>query len=82
MSALASIVDTDALFEMLWTASVAGLGLTAVFGVAIFGSARALDANRSGRAGETAMFTALGVVAFLVVVAAIVYAIVLMVKPG
>jgi hypothetical protein len=75
---LASIVDTDALLEMLWTASVAGIGVTAAFGVAIVGAARAVDASRSGRPVDVALFVLMGVVALAVVSAAIVFGIVVM----
>jgi hypothetical protein len=75
---LASIVDTDALLEMLWTASLAGVGVTGVFGLAILGATRAADASRAGRPVDAALFGLMGVAAFAVVVAAIVFAIVVM----
>jgi hypothetical protein len=75
---VASIVDTDALLEMLWTASLAGVGVTAVFGVAIVGATRAVDASRAGRPVDAALFGFMGAAALAVVVAAIVFAIVVM----
>ena len=78
MGPLASIVDTDALLEMLWTASLAGIGVTAVFGVAIVGATRAVEASRSGRTLDAALFAVVGAVAVAVVGAAIVFGIVVM----
>ena len=45
---IASIVDTDALLEVIGVSIVAGIGLTAVYGVAIVGATRAVDLGRRG----------------------------------
>lgn len=79
MSPPATIVDTGALLEMLWTATLAGLGVTAAFGLAILGSTRAVDMSRLGRSGQATLYGALGALALLFVVAAVVFAIFVMV---
>ncbi len=46
---IASIVDTQALLEVIWVSLVAGIGVTAVYGVAIVGASRAVDAGAARR---------------------------------
>jgi hypothetical protein len=77
---LSAIVDKDALVKMLWTASLAGIGVTAAFGVAIVGAARAVDAGRDGRPIDAALFGLLGAFALAVVGGAIAYGIVVMIE--
>jgi hypothetical protein len=77
---LAEIVDTDALLEMLWTATLAGLGVTAAYGIAIAGGSRALDLGRAGRTGEAILLGIVGAIGFAVVVAAIVFGVIVMVN--
>jgi hypothetical protein len=79
VSGLATVVDTDALLEMLWTATLAGLGVTAAFGLAILGSTRAVDMSRAGRPGEATLYGAMGALAFVAVIAAVVFAIIVMI---
>ena len=72
---IASIVDTDALLEVIGVSIVAGIGLTAVYGVAIVGATRAVDLGRGGATAGAVFFGALGIVAMAVVLAAIVFGI-------
>jgi hypothetical protein len=67
---IASIVDTDALLEVIWVSLVAGIGLTAVFGVAIVGTSRAVDSGRTGHRAGAVAYGALGLVALAVVIVA------------
>jgi hypothetical protein len=73
-----SVVDGDALLEVLWSALAAGIGVTAVFGVAIYGFTRAVDLGRDGRTPEAAVVGALGLIALALVAAALVFGIVVM----
>jgi hypothetical protein len=73
---IASIVDTHDLLEVIWVSIVAGIGLTAVYGVAIVGATRAADLGRRGETPGAVLFGALGIAAMLLVVAAIVFGIV------
>ena len=57
---IASIVDTDALLTVVWASLLAGIGVTAAYGLAILGGVRAIELGRSGRAGEAAIFAAGG----------------------
>ena len=75
---IGSIVDTGALLKLLWTASVAGVGVTAVFAGGIVGATRALDLSRDRRPAEAAIMGVLGAVSLAVVAGAIAYGIVVM----
>jgi hypothetical protein len=72
---IASIVDTHDLLEVIWVSIVAGIGLTAVYGVAIVGATRAVDLGRRGATVSAVIFGALGIAALAVVLAAIVFGI-------
>ena len=78
MSLLGSVVDGDALLKVLWSSLLAGIGVTAVFAVAILGGTRAADASRTGRPAAAAVFGALALAALAAVGAAVVLGIVVM----
>ena len=81
MSALAplgTVVDWDALKEMLWTASLAGVGVTCIYAIAILGATRAIDASREGRLAEAVIFGVVGAAALAGVGAAVVFGIIVM----
>ena len=79
---LGSVVDGDALLQVLWASLVAGVGVTGAFGVALLGTVRALDLGRHGRPVEAAIFAVVGLVALAVVLAALVFGIVVMTHKG
>jgi uncharacterized membrane protein len=78
MSVLATIVDGDALLELVWVGAAAGVGVPAAFAVALFGVTRAADLSRDGRVVEATLYGVLAVVALVVVTAAVVFGIVVM----
>ena len=71
----AAVVDTGALIEVIWVSLVAGIGVTAVFSIALLGATRSAEARRAGRSGSAAGFGALGALAGLVLVAGVAYAV-------
>jgi hypothetical protein len=73
-----AIIDTGDLVELAWTSAAAGIGVTAAFGAAILGAARAMDYGREGRPIEAVAYGALGVVATAVVAGAIVFGLLVM----
>jgi hypothetical protein len=75
---IASVVDVDALLEVVWVSFVAGIGVTAAWAAAILGTTRWVDFSRSGRTGEAVLFGLVAVVGFVVVLAAVVFGIVVM----
>ena len=72
---LATIVDVHALWQTIWTAAVAGIGVSIVFSIAVFGATRSLDARRTGGGG--AAFATLALLGVAGTIGAIVYGIVL-----
>jgi hypothetical protein len=75
---LGSVVDGHALVQMLWTATLAGVGVTGIFAIAIHGATRAVDASRDGRPVEAAIFGIVGAIALAAVGAAVVLGIIVM----
>ena len=69
-------VDFHGLFEVVWVSFVAGIGVTVLFSVAIYGFGRADEARR---AGETTFgYVTLAVVALVVFGAAVVFGVAVM----
>ena len=75
---IATVVDWDALLQVIWVSLVAGVGVTAAWGFALLGSTRALEVGREGRVAEAAVYAVVGVAGFVAVVAAIVFGIVIL----
>jgi hypothetical protein len=71
-------VDWDALWEVVWSSIVAGIGVTVIFGVAIVGVTRAVDLRRSGHGVASVAAGVVGFAALAVVAAAVVFGIVVM----
>ncbi|MFL5871189.1 MAG: hypothetical protein ACJ75R_08905 [Solirubrobacterales bacterium] len=75
---LATIVDTDALWQTVLGAAAAGLGTILVFSFAILGVSRFMEANREGRGGEAILFGTLAVLGLLLTGAAVVIGVIVM----
>ena len=78
MTMAATIVQTGDLVKTVVASLVAGVGVTAIFSVAIWGGARFADLNRSGRPLAAGAAAALGVLALLATVAAVAFGIAVM----
>jgi hypothetical protein len=74
---LATVVDTNALFDVIWASLAAGVGGTAAFSVALVGATRFSDMRREGRGVQAVMFGVLGVVSLALCLGAVVYGIVI-----
>jgi hypothetical protein len=72
------VVDFHALGEVVWVSLVAGVGVTVLFSVVVFGAGKAGEARRGGQGGQAAVFSALAVLAMLVFLAAVVLAVTVM----
>jgi hypothetical protein len=77
---IASIVDTDALLQVIWVSLIAGVGVPSCFALAILGSTRAIEFGRNGRPAEAAVFAIVGVLGLAVVIASIVFGILTLVN--
>jgi len=75
---MATIVQTGDLVKTVIASVVAGVGVTAIFSVAIWGGARFVDLNRSGRPAAAAVAAAFGLLALTGTVAAVVVGMVVM----
>ena len=75
---IATIVDWDALLQVVWVSLVAGVGVTEAWGFALLGTTRALESGRDGRVGGAVAYATVGLIGFATVVAAIVFGIVIL----
>jgi len=75
---MATIVESKELVETVIASLVAGVGITAVFSVAIWGGARFADLSRDGRPLAAGAVAALGALALATTVVAVVFGIVVM----
>jgi uncharacterized iron-regulated membrane protein len=75
---VATIVETRDLLQTVIASLVAGVGVTAVFSVAIWGGVRFVDLSRGGRTLAAGAAAVLGAMALLVTFAAVVIGIVVM----
>ena len=75
---IATAVDWDAIVQVIWVSLAAGVGLTAAWGFALLGSARAVQFGREGRLPVAVIYAAVGAAGFLAVVGAIVFGIVIL----
>jgi hypothetical protein len=79
MSAVAgSIVDTKALLQTVGYSLAAGIGVTFIFSIAIFGVARFAEMGREGRSASAVAFGGLALLAIAAFAAAIVLGIIVM----
>ncbi|HKZ12393.1 MAG TPA: hypothetical protein VJL81_00965 [Solirubrobacterales bacterium] len=78
MSTLATIVETKDLVQTVVYATVAGIGVTAIFSVAIWGAARFTDLSQEERRLEAGFAALAAGVALLAVLAAIVIGVIVM----
>ena len=74
----ATIVETRELVQTVVYATVAGIGVTAIFSVAIWGAARFTDLSQEERRLEAGFAAVAGGVALLAVLAAVVVGVIVM----
>jgi hypothetical protein len=77
---LASLVDTKALLQSVVASVVAGIGITAVFAIMIFGVTRSANLLRDDRPALATAAGVLAAVALVVCIGGIVLGIVVMTK--
>jgi hypothetical protein len=75
---IATIVDWDALLQVIWVSLLAGVGVTGAYGFALLGYNRALESGRDGRLGGAVSYAVVGVVGFAIVAGAIIFGIVIL----
>jgi hypothetical protein len=72
------VVDWGALLQVVWTALLGGIGVTALFAVAILGGTRAMDRRQDGNTAAAGGYGVLTAVALAAVAVAVVLGIVVM----
>jgi hypothetical protein len=75
---LATVVDTEALWQTIVYALVSAVGVTAIFAIAIRGVARFGDYNRDGRSVSASLWGAMAILGFVATAAAIVVGVIVM----
>ena len=71
-------IDFHALGEVVWVSLVAGVGVTVLFSLVIFGADKAGDARRSGQDGQALAYGVLAVAAMVVFSAAVIFGVIVM----
>lgn len=74
---LAQIVDLQTLWQAIWSAAVAGIGVSVVFAFTVVGVTRSGDMRRDQRMGASLAYGLLAVAGMLATAGSVVYAIVL-----
>lgn len=75
---IAVIVDSGDLLETIVASLVAGIGLTTVFSIAIWGAARYIDFSVAERRGAALGAALVGIVAFVATLGAVAFGLVVM----
>jgi len=74
---LATVVDFDALWQTIWTAAAAGIGVVAIYSLAVLGASMSLDMRSEGRGGASLFYGLLALLGGVGMLAAIAWGIVL-----
>jgi hypothetical protein len=72
MRTLATIIDTKSLIKVVWVSFVGGVGLSAVFALAIVGTTRFGDRRREGQTALATVYAVLAAVSLAAIAAALV----------
>jgi hypothetical protein len=72
------VVDWGELLNVVWTALVGGIGVTAAFAIALYGAVRATDAQRSGATVLAVGYWTLMLLAGAAVVASVAFGVIVM----
>ena len=76
---IATVVDWDAILQVVWVSLLSGVGVTAAWAFALLGWTRALEYGRDGRTGEAVIYGAVGVMGLGVVLGAVVFGILVLI---
>lgn len=74
-----AVVDVGALLETVLAATVAGLGVTITFSLAILGASGSVDARRNGQRLQAVAYAALAVLGVVATLAAIGFGLAIMI---
>ena len=71
-------IDFHALGQVIWVSLAAGIGVTVLFSVVIWGAEKAGDARRAGEDGQALAYGALAIGAMVVFGAAVIIGVIVM----
>ncbi|HEX8105048.1 MAG TPA: hypothetical protein VF533_20680 [Solirubrobacteraceae bacterium] len=60
---MGAVLDAGSLVEVVWVSLVAGIGVTAIYSLALYGGARSAELRRRGQGRAAAAVGAVGVIA-------------------
>jgi hypothetical protein len=66
-------IDAGQIAEVIWVSLLAGVGITGAYSLVVLGSARSLQARRSGRAFASVAYAGLAAVVFCLFAGAVIY---------
>lgn len=75
---LATIVETQDLLETVAASLIAGVGVTIVYSIAVYGATRFVDLSRDERPLAAGAAAAIALLAFLASIAAVVFGLIVM----
>jgi hypothetical protein len=75
---IATVVDWDALGQVVWVSLLSGVGVTAAWAFALLGWTRALEYGRERRTGEAVVYGVIGVAGLTIVLGAVVLGILIL----
>ena len=75
---LATVVDWGDVVQVVWSALLAGLGVTFAFSLTLVGATRAVDLRRDGHPTMASLFVLLMILGLAATAAAIVFGVVVM----
>jgi hypothetical protein len=70
--------DAAALLELVWAAPLSAVAVTIAWGLVVWGSTRAADARRAGRAGLATLHLAVAAIGGALFTAAVVFGLIIM----
>ncbi len=76
---IGAIVDTEALGRVILYALIAGVGITLVYSIAVYGATRSTDMRRAGSPTAATFFAVLGAAGMAATIAALAYGVYLVV---
>lgn len=76
---IATVVDWDAILQVIWVSLLAGVGVTAAWAFALLGASRSIEHGRDGSGGAAVAYALLGIAGLATVIGAIVFGIVILI---
>lgn len=77
MTVLSTVVDVDTLWQTIWSAALAGVGVSVIFAMTVLGITRSTDHRREGRTTVASAYGLLGLAGLAATLGAIVWGILL-----